>query len=139
MTVINHLNTTWTPEKKTELAKLWLKHTAIEISAMPLFEGLSKNAIIGKARRMNLPQKIASPGQCKISKPKPKRKQKITPRPDNLPTVPLENLGKGCKWPYGDPKDRDFGFCGQPVVEEKPYCEEHCQKAYLPPKKRKKK
>jgi GcrA cell cycle regulator len=38
-----------------------------------------------------------------------------------------------CRWPLGDPRDRDFRFCGDPVVEP-PYCEHHRALAYLAPR-----
>ena len=38
-----------------------------------------------------------------------------------------------CRWPLGDPRDRDFCFCGDPVVAA-PYCEHHRAKAYLAPR-----
>ena len=36
-----------------------------------------------------------------------------------------------CKWPQGDPGDEDFHFCGAPAVEGKPYCPDHCARAYI--------
>ena len=36
-----------------------------------------------------------------------------------------------CQWPFGDPYDKDFYFCGQKTLENKPYCEEHCNIAYV--------
>jgi hypothetical protein len=33
-----------------------------------------------------------------------------------------------CAWPYGDEK---FTFCGEKVVKDKVYCEEHMKEAYL--------
>lgn len=38
---------------------------------------------------------------------------------------------KTCQWPYGDPHDKDFYFCGQKTYENKPYCEVHCDTAYV--------
>ncbi|MCF6320926.1 MAG: GcrA cell cycle regulator [Rhizobiaceae bacterium] len=38
-----------------------------------------------------------------------------------------------CKWPEGDPQDRDFSFCGHSVKTDTPYCEFHCKMAYQPP------
>lgn len=44
---------------------------------------------------------------------------------------PLVRLGGGCRWPDGDPRKAGFRFCERPdVVQGKPYCEEHCAKAY---------
>ncbi len=35
-----------------------------------------------------------------------------------------------CRWPIGDPLDPSFGFCGKEPVEGKPYCEDHCRRAF---------
>ena len=39
--------------------------------------------------------------------------------------------GPKCLWPFGDPGDADFHFCGAPAVPGKPYCAEHCARAYI--------
>jgi len=36
-----------------------------------------------------------------------------------------------CQWPFGDPHDKDFYFCGAETLESKPYCQEHCNIAYV--------
>jgi|DEB0MinimDraft_3_1074331.scaffolds.fasta_scaffold04857_5 GcrA cell cycle regulator len=37
-----------------------------------------------------------------------------------------------CQWPIGEPTDPGFDFCGrEDVVEGKPYCSTHCERAYL--------
>jgi len=36
-----------------------------------------------------------------------------------------------CLWPIGDPGEPDFTFCGAKPVPGKPYCEEHCARAYV--------
>jgi len=38
-----------------------------------------------------------------------------------------------CHWPYGDPRDRNFRFCGKPTVKGS-YCERHRARAYLAPR-----
>ncbi len=43
-----------------------------------------------------------------------------------------------CQWPYGDPQEKDFYFCGDTPVENKPYCRKHCEIAYLDEKELKK-
>lgn len=35
-----------------------------------------------------------------------------------------------CRWPSGDPKEDDFGFCGDHSMVGLPYCEEHAKQAY---------
>lgn len=37
-----------------------------------------------------------------------------------------------CKWPVGDPTSSDFGFCGDPRVEGRPYCACHARRANIP-------
>lgn len=44
---------------------------------------------------------------------------------------PRSNRGPKCLWPIGDPVDPDFHFCGAPAVHGKPYCAEHCARAYI--------
>ena len=39
--------------------------------------------------------------------------------------------GPKCLWPHGDPGDADFHFCGAPAIPGKPYCAEHCARAYI--------
>ncbi len=36
-----------------------------------------------------------------------------------------------CLWPIGDPGDRDFHFCEADTLPGKPYCAEHCSRAYV--------
>ncbi|PHS61037.1 MAG: hypothetical protein COB09_19000 [Thalassobium sp.] len=31
---------------------------------------------------------------------------------------------KECRWPLGDPNDKDFGFCGK-KISHRSYCAEH--------------
>jgi GcrA cell cycle regulator len=37
-----------------------------------------------------------------------------------------------CAWPIGDPKRKDFHFCGRPRTLVTPYCEHHAAIAYNP-------
>ncbi len=37
-----------------------------------------------------------------------------------------------CRWPYGDPTEEDFHFCGRKKVPGVPYCEFHSRIAYQP-------
>ena len=36
-----------------------------------------------------------------------------------------------CQWPIGDPQAKDFHFCGDKAVKNKPYCAVHCSIAYI--------
>ena len=41
-----------------------------------------------------------------------------------------------CRWPYGDPRQKDFYFCGKPRVGDSPYCEFHKRRAFQPTRPR---
>ena len=43
-----------------------------------------------------------------------------------------------CRWPYGDPRQKDFYYCGKPKVagQGHPYCEFHERRAYQPSRPR---
>lgn len=45
--------------------------------------------------------------------------------------VNASRRGPKCLWPIGDPGDADFHFCGEPAQSGKPYCSEHCARAYI--------
>lgn len=47
----------------------------------------------------------------------------------------LEN--NSCRWPLGDPREADFGFCPASKVPGLPYCEAHSRRAFQPPAPRK--
>ena len=41
-----------------------------------------------------------------------------------------------CRWPYGDPRQKDFYFCGKPKAAGHPYCEFHMHRAFQPARPR---
>lgn len=48
----------------------------------------------------------------------------------------MEDLKAGmCRWPFGDPEDKNFHFCGNPCDYALSYCEEHMTKAKAPVRK----
>ena len=133
----------WEHERENELTALWA--TGLSTAKIGEKMGITKNAVVGKANRLKLRTR-GSPlirmqngrGKRPIKKSLAKRnpKKEIASRPKNMPLVPLADLGNGCPWPYGDPQDDDFGFCGQEKDGKTCYCAEHNKRAYLPKKKR---
>lgn len=108
----------WSPERVALLEQRWKEGATCPAIADEI--GCSKNAVIGKARRIDLPMRL--PG----APPKPKSHD------------PFENLGpRDCRWPIGHPRDPGFHFCRDRVLPEKPYCEQHAAKAYVTPPKAK--
>lgn len=128
----------WTEERVDLLKKLWGEgKTAAEI-AKELGDGVTRNAVIGKAHRMKLSSRV-SPIQQSAKKPKSasdapkvKKPRKVEPKTTfKGKQVSMEELTPSmCRWPNGDPRDDDFNFCGCSVVAGLPYCEEHARVAY---------
>ena len=65
---------------------------------------------------------------------------------DNLMSI-LKNYFKqnsvmhsfsSCQWPIGDPQEKEFHFCEEKTAEGKPYCQKHCDVAYIDEKELKK-
>ena len=138
----------WTEEKVSKLKELWGKgNTASEIAK--IIGGISRNAVIGKAHRLNLSAKIktrtAASNQNfensldeKSIKTKRNRKSKFRSliiEKDFEPENPkqLEELDESlCKWPIGHPNEKSFYFCGRNSLKDFSYCKLHLLYAYQP-------
>ena len=138
----------WTDEKVAKLKELWGKgNTASQIAE--IIGGISRNAVIGKAHRLNLSAKIktrtatsnknfessmsASNTQTKRGR-KNKFKSLIIEK-DFEPENPkqLEELDENsCKWPIGHPDEKNFYFCGRSSLKDFSYCKLHLLYAYQP-------
>lgn len=136
---------TWFPERDAALVRLWEDHSlsAAEIGRRL---GVGKNAVIGRSHRLQL-----APRRSPIARHVTGRTE-LAPRP--MPaTLPLETIGRPaepfapaqlftaapgamqpdpaqCCWPIGHPGTPTFAFCGAAPRPGKPYCDEHCQRAY---------
>lgn len=60
-----------------------------------------------------------------------------TPSPEADLVIPLaerktvETLSAGdCRWPFGDPQQQGFHFCGRPHADGSPYCDFHKRRAF---------
>lgn len=136
---------TWTPERIDELTQLW--NSGHSASAIGKRLGVSKNAVVGKAHRLNLPAR-PSPirREAKPSQP-PRKRSPALAEPTPTPVAPAavreeparpplirrreQPAGRQCQWPIGDPAKSDFHFCGKPASAGKPYCSDHCSVAYV--------
>lgn len=128
----------WTEDRVELLTKLWGEgKTAAEIAKE--LGGVTRNAVIGKAHRLKLSNRVSPIQQNKkptTIKPAPSAKapQRAiakAPSQDNRKTVPLTELKAGqCRWPIGDPQEENFGFCGCEAIAGLPYCVEHAKIAY---------
>ena len=137
----------WTDEKVAKLKELWGKgNTASQIAE--IIGGISRNAVIGKAHRLNLSAKIKTRSATsnenfessidnKSFKKRGRRskfKSLIIEKdfePENPKT--LEELDENsCKWPIGHPNEKDFYFCGRTSLKDFSYCKLHLLYAYQP-------
>ena len=142
----------WTDEKVAKLKELWGKgSTASQIAE--IVGGISRNAVIGKAHRLNLSAKIktrtATSNQNfensldeKNTKSKRVRRSKFKTliiEKDFEPENPkqLEELDEqSCKWPIGHPNEKDFYFCGRKSLKDFSYCKLHLLYAFQPKNKK---
>ena len=127
---MNKAQSGWTEDRLAKLRELWDKKLSITKIGEEL--GVSRNAVAGKAHRLGL-EKRQSPIKPSIKPKTQKNEWDETlrgPMPLRLVLRSLEWSRNKCLWPYGDPKNLDFKFCGEPVLSGKPYCLKHCELAY---------
>ena len=138
----------WNEEKVTKLKELWGKgSTASQIAQ--IIGGLSRNAIIGKAHRLNLSSKIKTrstssaqnfenneqENSVKEKRGRKSKFQSLIIEKDFEPENPkkLEELDEdSCKWPMGHPEEKSFYFCGRSSLKDFSYCRLHLLYAYQP-------
>ena len=138
----------WNEEKVNKLKELWGKgKTASQIAG--IIGDVSRNAVIGKANRLNLSSKITARSALANknfnsnddednSKQKHGKKNKFKSLlidKDFEPENPkkLEELDESsCKWPIGHPEEKLFYFCGRSSLKDFSYCKLHLLYAYQP-------
>ena len=138
----------WTPERENKLRALWKKgHTASQIAL--LIGDTTRNAVIGKAHRLNLEARTSSKKSLTTTKPKSENeveiKQEKLSRKARFKSLLLdknfesENPKKlteltddTCRWPIGHPYEKNFYFCGRKPLEKFPYCKLHVLYAFQP-------
>ena len=130
----------WDENKVQTLRDLWGKgKTSKEIAE--IIGGISRNAVIGKAHRLNLSAKIKARSSSKNHK-----LQKLNSEEHGIrkhgrrslfksliiekgfpPENPkqLEELENHCRWPIGHPDQPNFYFCGRQPLKDFSYCKLH--------------
>lgn len=145
----------WNEETIGRLRALWDEgHSTAEIGRRL---GVTKNAVVGKAHRLNLPPR-QSPIRRTLGEPRTARpiaaprvsgptlpalptaaaapRVMEAPRPQaTLRSVPAASRPgarvSACCWPIGDPGTPTFRFCSDSAITGKPYCSEHAALAYV--------
>lgn len=148
----------WTAKSIDLLRGLWAEgHSTAEIGRRM---GVTKNAIVGKAHRLDLParpspiRKQESSGAQAAPRRKPVREEppaaagRPLPRPQQASPPPAANDPPGpaasaqvrhfpraslrsCCWPIGEPGQREFRFCAAEAAPGRPYCDAHVAIAYV--------
>ncbi len=137
----------WSEDVIAKLRVLWTEgHSTAEIGRRL---NVSKNAVVGKAHRLDLPPR-PSPirrgveGSVSPRPHLPRRTQGPTlpplassigvPAPALRPITspPKQTLrATPCCWPIGEPGKPSFHFCNVGSLPGKPYCEDHAAIAYV--------
>ena len=136
----------WTPEREKKLKELWkIGHTASQIAS--LLGNTTRNAVIGKAHRLNLEARaVSKKSTLKVNKEnnvKPEIKTQKLGRKAKFQALlldknfPAENPTKledltddHCKWPLGEKLEPASFFCGRKPIEKFPYCQLHLLYGY---------
>ncbi len=137
----------WTEEKVSKLKDLWGKgQTASQIAE--IIGGVSRNAVIGKAFRLNLSAKIKTRSNISqnnintfssnVNPKKTSRKQRfksllLDKNFEPAKNLQLEELNEHtCKYMDGHPDEKDSAFCGRKTVEKFSYCPLHLMIVFQP-------
>ena len=139
----------WTEEKVSKLKDLWGKgQTASQIAE--IIGGVSRNAVIGKAHRLNLSAKIKTRtsvttnniknnsnlgNSSRVRKSRKFKFQSLLLDKNFEPAknLQLEELNENtCKYMEGHPDEEGSSFCGRKNVEKFSYCPLHLIMIFQP-------
>jgi len=137
----------WTQEKVDKLKEMWGKgQTASQIAE--IIGGVSRNAVIGKAHRLNLSSKIkarssnqnnknflkSQNSEIQLKGKRGKFKSLLLDKNfEPAKNLSLEELTEDtCKYMEQNPDEKDASFCGRKNVEKFSYCPLHLMVVFQP-------
>ena len=121
----------WTDDRIKQLKGLWEKGLSASQIATELGEGITRNAVIGKAHRLGLKSRPSPLKAVPPAKPAPKPVKEKPAAEEKITILTLTE--RICKWPIGHPGEPDFHFCGKKSQPGQPYCQKHADMAYQSP------
>jgi len=152
----------WTEPQKEILSRLWTEGMTANQIAGVLGEGITRNAVIGKAHRLGLcggdkdgsrsattvsdSASIAADAssdeavEAELATDAPHEKDPAVvvvkkPKAPVKSAVTIAELVEGmCRWPADASESGTFLYCGEPTADGAPYCAGHCKLAYQPTK-----
>ncbi len=113
----------WTVERVDELTRMWAEgYSARQIAEM--LGGVTRNAVIGKAHRLNLQRGVIVAPPVPV---RPPPEPRVAPRPVRT----AEFKSWMCSWPTEDAGRYGLHICGKTTQPGRPHCAEHITAAYL--------
>lgn len=149
----------WDDATTEFVTEQWTAGKSAGVIAIVLSEKLNRNvtrnSIIGKVHRLGLMRNAVRPMERKVRPPRPKPQPRNKPyqigenarvevSAADLATLaemaardPVARItsihdleSHHCRWPVGDPRSADFGWCGDQVVPGLSYCAPCAARAY---------
>lgn len=144
-------NGDWTEERIERLKVLWKDGLTFGEIAVQM-GGVTRSAVIGKVSRLDLEKRAVGIAPANA---KPFANKAMPAPKKGAPVLAMVAPGNGsdlisqpaaartwrgnalpskhqCRWPIGDPSRAGFTFCDRFALVAKPYCEVHCEAAYVP-------
>lgn len=133
--------TAWTDTRISRLTTLWRKGRSASQIASDLGPDISRSAVLGKVRRLNLHRHEETTPSEATSMPAAPQPPSDLPAPGRIGAgltdaaaaagaATILTVRRGdCRWPLGDPASAGFCLCGAPVSRGV-YCATHAAVAY---------